>query len=60
MFNSDNENATFDVIGYNKKTLDDCVSGVDNIESDVKMVMEQCNYNKNKNNNNMYPVFAVF
>ena len=62
MFNSDNENATFDVIGYNKKTFDDCVSGVDNIESDVKMVMEHCNYNKNnnKNNNNMYPVFAVF
>ena len=44
--------ATFDVIGYNKKTFDDCVSEVDNIESDVKMVIEHCNNNKNKNKNN--------
>ena len=50
MFNNDNENAIIDVIGYNKKTFDDCVSGVDNIESKVKMVMEKCNNNKNNNN----------
>ena len=50
MFNNDNENAIIDVIGYNKKFSDDCVSGVDNIESNVKMVMEQCNNNKNNNN----------
>ena len=29
MFNNDNENAIIEVIGYNKKTFDDCVSGVD-------------------------------
>ena len=52
MFNNDNENAIIDVIGYNKKTFDDCVSGADNIESDIKMVMEHCNNNKNKNKNN--------
>ena len=52
MFNNDNENVTFDVIGYNKKTFDDCVSGVDNIESDVKVVMEHWNNNKNKDKNN--------
>ena len=52
MFNNDNENVTFDVIGYNKKTFDDCVSGVDNIESYVKVVMEHWNNNKNKSKNN--------